>query len=354
MENESILIVEDDRQVLSSFEKTLSKEGYNISTVDNIEKALKLIKENKYNLILIDIVMKRINGMQILEETKKISPETEVILILEYGSADASFNISRKDAVDFIVKPYDKDELRIRIKHALEKQKLGKKILKDEIYKKMSETLGAIAHEINNPLTAIIGNAELLLYDLSNDNPIYEQIKAIEHSAGRIAEITEKMRKVRGIEIKKYTKDSKIIDIQKSSKFEKPEEKTVLIVDDEESITNLYSMVLKRNGFKVDTADSGIKALDMIKEKNYSIIILDVSMSEMDGHETLQNLNKYYSDKKVQIPATIMLTGYDVDDVLKKCKNIGAFAALHKPLKISTLIETVNQAEEFVKEITIS
>ena len=354
MEKESILIVEDDRQVLSSFEKTLSKEGYNITAVDNIEKTLKLIKENKYNLILADIAMIRINGMQILEETKKISPETEVILILECGSADVAFDTLRKDSINLIFKTCEKDELKIRINHTLERQRLGKESLKNEIYKKMSETLGAIAHEINNPLTAIIGNAELLIYDLSNDNPIYEQIKAIKHSAGRIAEITEKMREVRGIEIKKYTKDSKIIDIQKSSKFEKPEEKTVLIVDDEESITSLYSIVLKRNGYKVDTTNSGIKALDMIKEKNYSIIILDVSMPDMDGHETLQNLNKYYSDKKVQIPATIMITGYDVEDVLKKCKNIGAFAALHKPLQISTFIEPVKQAEEFVSETTIS
>ena len=127
MEKESILMVEDDQQVLLNFEKTLSKEGYNTKVADNVEKALKLIKENKYNLILMDIEMKRINGMQILEETKKISPETEVILIVGYESADVAFDTLRKDAIDFIVKPCEKGELRIRIKHALEKQKLEKK-----------------------------------------------------------------------------------------------------------------------------------------------------------------------------------------------------------------------------------
>ena len=350
MEKESILMVEDDEQVLLNFEKTLSKEGYNTKVADNVEKALKLIKENKYNLLLVNIEMKRINGMQILEETKKISPETEIILIVGYESADVAFDTLRKDAIDFIVKPCEKEELRLRIKHALERQRLRKRALKDEIYKEMSETLGAVAHEINNPLTTIIGNAELISYDLSSDHPMYKQTKAIERSAERIAEIIEKMRKTKGIEMKQYTKDSKIIDIQKIGKFEKPEEKTILIVDDEESITSVYSIVLERDGYKVDTADSGIEALDMIKEKNYSIVILDICMPEIDGYETLKKMNEYYSNKEIQSPATIMITGYDVENILQECKNIGAFTTLLKPLKNKILIDTIRQAEEFVKE----
>jgi len=350
MEKESILIVEDDMQVLSSFERILSDEGYNITAVDSGEKALILLKEHKYNLIISDIEMREVDGLKVLEEIKKVSPETVVIFITGYKSTDTTIEALRKGAIDHILKSCNEEEIKMRVRLALEKQRLEQEALKAEMYKKISETLGGVAHEINNPLTTIIGNAELLTLDKSIDYPMYKQLKVIERSAERIAEIVEKMGKVKGIETKRYTKDSEIIDIQKSSEFKSYEEKSVLIVDDEETITSLYSKALRREGYKVDTAESGIKALDMVNNKNYSVIILDLSMPEMDGYETLQNLNKYYTDKKVQIPETIMITGYDVEDILKKCRNIGAFAALQKPIKILTLVETVKKAEEFFKK----
>ncbi|RKY86949.1 hypothetical protein DRQ09_05295 [candidate division KSB1 bacterium] len=347
--NENILIVEDDVQVLMSFERILKKDGYNITAVDSGNKALNFLKKQKYDLVLADIIMKGIDGLQILEETKKISPETAVILVTGYSSMETVIDALRKGAVDYILKPCDEEELRLRIKKALDRQKLEQGALKAEEYKKISETLGAISHELNNPLTAIIGNVELMTLDLPENHPAFEKLKVIESSAEKMAEIIQKMRDIKGIERKKYTKDSKIIDIQKSSKFRKPDAGTILIVDDDVAITKLYSNILKNCEYKVDAVNSGFEALDAIKKKNYSIVILDVSMPEMDGYETLQKISEYYSRKRIQLPATIMITGFDVEGILQKCKNKGAFAALHKPLKNKVLIETVKEAEKFIK-----
>ena len=127
MEKESILIIEDDIQVLSSFERILSGVGYEITAVNNGYKALKLLKNRKYNLVLTDIVMKGIDGLQVLEEIKMISPETVVILITGYGVIETAIEAIRKGVNDYILKPCDEGELRSRVKQALEKQRLGGK-----------------------------------------------------------------------------------------------------------------------------------------------------------------------------------------------------------------------------------
>jgi len=127
MERESILIIEDDIQVLSSFERILSGDGYEITAVNNGDKALKLLKNRKYNLVLTDIVMKGIDGLQVLEEIKMISPETVVILITGYGVIETAIEAIRKGVNDYILKPCDEGELRSRVKQALEKQRLGEK-----------------------------------------------------------------------------------------------------------------------------------------------------------------------------------------------------------------------------------
>lgn len=70
----------------------------------------------------------------------------------------------------------------------------------------------------------------------------------------------------------------------------------------------------------------------------------------MNGYETLQKMNQYYTEKQEQIPSTIMITGYDVEDILQKCKEIGAYTALHKPFKLSILLETIKHAEKFIRK----
>ncbi len=343
MDNKTILIVEDDRIVLNSFERILSEAGHKIITADNGKEALEILQGNKVDIVLSDIVMKDVDGLKVLEETNKISPETDVILITGFGSITNILEALRKNAVDFIMKPCKDDELVSRVQNVIKKQ-TDRRLAQDTImYKKMIEALGAVAHEINNPLTAIIGSAELL----GLEYPENEEASTIMESAVRIAEIVKTIREIKGIKTKRYTKDSEILDLQKSSEFTVSARKTVLVVDDEIIVSRTTSKILQRSGYEVDIANSGSEALKKIESHNYSIVILDVSMPEMDGYETLKLINKYYTDKKIRIPATIMYTGFDVDEILLECKKIGAFTVLQKPVIINELLGVVREAEEF-------
>lgn len=350
MAKESILIVDDDIQVLSSYERGLGESGYNITAVKSGEEALKSLKEQKYDLVLADIIMEGINGLTVLEEAKKLSPDTVVILISGYGSIENTIEALRKDAIDFIMKPCGKEELKYRVKKALERQQLGIIVKEAEIYQKILETLGTVAHELNSPLTALKENVEMLTMDLPYDHPMYEQLLDIVISTERMAGIINKMREIQDIKTKQHKKDLKIIDVQKRSGLKRAEEKTVLVVNDKKVDISITSNFLTKNGYNVETAENGIEALKMIKNKNFSIVILDICMPQMDGYEILQKMNQYYIEKQVQIPSTIMITEHNAGDILQKCKEMGAYTVLHKPFKLSVLLEIVKQAEEFIRK----
>lgn len=345
MNSEKILIVDDDVQVLFNFKKTLEKEGYNVNTAASGEKALEWLASTSYDLVLTDIVMDGIDGMALLKKIKEASPKTIVILITGFGSIESAVHALRHGAVDYMLKPCQQEELTIRIRRALDNKKLEKSALEAEMYQKMSETLGAVAHEINNPLTAIIGFGELLELEFEDNGSVKDQVSSILKAADRISGIIRKMKEIRGIETKQYTRDSKIIDIQKSSEQVEPEIRSILVVDDEEIIYSMASQFLKMSGYDVDTAENGMIALEKIEKTHYNIVILDISMPGIDGYETLVGINKYYSTNEAKKPATIMMTGYDVEEILDKCKGIGAFAILHKPFSLKKLLEIVKDAE---------
>jgi len=348
MDKERILIVEDDEQVLSNFRKNLEREGYDISTAGSGKEALSLITRRHFDLVLSDIVMDGMDGLQLLEHTQKRSPRTLFILITGYGSLESAVQALREGAAEYLIKPCSRAELSVRIRRALDRQKLELDAKKYEMYQKIIETLGAVAHEINNPLTAIRGNAELLSLDIPCSHAHVRQLSAIIEAADGIADIVQKMREVQGIETKQYTRDSQIIDIHKSSELRISEAKRVLIVDDEAAITSIASDFLRLKNYDVDIAGSGVQALEKIKTARYSVVVLDVSMPEMDGYETLQKMNGYYTGNNIRIPVTIMITGFDTGHILKKCRELDVFAVLNKPFKLNQLFETVQQAEKFV------
>ncbi|MBW2000158.1 MAG: response regulator [Deltaproteobacteria bacterium] len=114
----------------------------------------------------------------------------------------------------------------------------------------------------------------------------------------------------------------------------------VLLVDDELEFTQVLSKRMRSRGVDVDTAASGREALEKVRGKSYDAIILDLSMPEMDGIETLRHLIEDNPDLQV-----ILLTGYGTLQEGIEAIKLGAMDFLEKPAKIQKLIETIEEAK---------
>ena len=116
----SILLVEDDEIMRVTLHDHLSGYGWKVDEVGNGEAALERIMENSYHLVLSDIRMPGMDGSKLLAEVKKLAPEIGVILMTAFGSSDDAVECLKKGADDYLLKPFDMDDLVIRINRVLE------------------------------------------------------------------------------------------------------------------------------------------------------------------------------------------------------------------------------------------
>jgi len=123
---ETILIIDDERNYLVILEALLAPEGYEIITEDNALNALRLIRETDLDLVITDMKMPKMDGMVLLEEAKKISPELPVIIMTAYGTIEMAVEAMKKRAYDYITKPFRNEELKLTVKKALENYRLIK------------------------------------------------------------------------------------------------------------------------------------------------------------------------------------------------------------------------------------
>ncbi|MCP4727330.1 MAG: PAS domain S-box protein, partial [bacterium] len=124
MSKGNILIVEDDIQLLPVFKAVLKNDGYKVTLAETGEKAVKLLKVNEYDLILSDIVLGGVDGIEVLKAAKEQNPDTAVIMITGYSSTESAVDALREGADDYIQKPSSNDELLVRIERAMEKTRL--------------------------------------------------------------------------------------------------------------------------------------------------------------------------------------------------------------------------------------
>ena len=122
---ESILVVDDDLLSLNLCRMTLSEEGYYIDIASSGEEALEMTKKKEYSVIITDIRMSGISGIELLKEIKLKSPEVIIILITGYASIEDAVESIRIGAYDFITKPFSGDQLKVIIRNALERRKLA-------------------------------------------------------------------------------------------------------------------------------------------------------------------------------------------------------------------------------------
>lgn len=120
-----ILIADDEKGIRDSLQMILSEEGYNTTAVSNGLEALELIEKNEYHLVISDIKMPTVDGMELLEKCSKISPDTYFIIMTAYASVETAIAALRNGAYDYLLKPVEFDDLLIRVKRLIDFKKLS-------------------------------------------------------------------------------------------------------------------------------------------------------------------------------------------------------------------------------------
>ncbi len=119
-----ILIVDDELIIRTTLREILEYENYEVEEVEDAKKALEIIEKQEFKVILSDIKMPGMNGIEFLEELQKKGNDTPVIMITGHGDIDTAVEALKKGAFDFIQKPLDLNRLLISVRHAFEREKL--------------------------------------------------------------------------------------------------------------------------------------------------------------------------------------------------------------------------------------
>jgi DNA-binding NtrC family response regulator len=123
MSRTSILILDDEPIVSKRLQPSLEKKGYEVETFTESMKALKRIRERDFDIVITDLKMEGVDGMQILAEVKKRSPRTEVIVITGFATMQTAKESFQQGVLDFLAKPFKLGEIAEVIRRAEEKQR---------------------------------------------------------------------------------------------------------------------------------------------------------------------------------------------------------------------------------------
>jgi DNA-binding NtrC family response regulator len=119
-----ILIVDDEKDILRALEFILSREGYSVSTATSGEEAIELLKKDEYDLVLTDLRMEGMDGLEVLQRTLQMRPSTLVIIMTAYATVESAVTAMKMGASDYIVKPFINEDVKMRIKRLLDHKRL--------------------------------------------------------------------------------------------------------------------------------------------------------------------------------------------------------------------------------------
>ena len=211
-----ILVIDDEEILRDRLKRLLELDDYEVITAENGLKGLEVFVSFKPDIVLLDIKMPGIDGIEVLERIKKIPNTAEVFIMTGHGGLETAIQAMRNGAFDYMTKPIDYDELEINLKRALEKKVLrqqldtyvhdiedanrklktqGAQLLQAAKLTAVGELGAGVAHEMNQPLMAIASHLEILLMNptIASDQKINEKILKVKDQFARLGTIVKRM-----------------------------------------------------------------------------------------------------------------------------------------------------------------
>lgn len=238
----NVLVVEDEKSMGEILKVCLEEENYNASLAIDGQQAIESAKKIKFDLLLMDIKLPGMNGVETFRQIKKSSPGIKVIMMTAYIDDNLIREAIREGVYATLYKPFE---------------------------------------------------IEKMFY---------------------------------------------IID-------EAIENRTVLMVDDRAEDREIFKRLLEEENYRVTTADNGFTAINLIKEKGYSIVFIDIKMPDLDGVETLRRVKEINPNLSV-----VMTTGYSDEELVKECLKLFAHTCLYKPLDLKKILKIIEEVRTCPKK----
>ncbi len=139
-----ILVIDDEEKMCWALDRALSYENYQVVTATRGLQGIELAKKNDFSLVILDLKMPDMDGIEVLTEIKKINPSLPVIMITAHGTIDTAIEAMKIGATDYITKPFKLDEIKLQIKKSLHLSNLENQVdfLRQELGKKYGKMVG--------------------------------------------------------------------------------------------------------------------------------------------------------------------------------------------------------------------
>lgn len=134
MKRYHLLLVDDDPFTLQAVGDNLEGNGYRVTRASSGEMAVQLLETIEFDLVITDLIMASTDGIKVLQKTKLLNPEIQVIILTGYGDMESAVAALRNNADDYLLKPCESQEMIFRVKNCLEQQELARKL---KLYQKI-------------------------------------------------------------------------------------------------------------------------------------------------------------------------------------------------------------------------
>lgn len=204
-----ILVVEDEEIIRVMFQQSFLNWGFQVDMAENGKMALEMCQENSYHIVVTDLNMPIMNGMELLKRIKSRWPFTEVVVITGFATIESAIEAMKLGAYDFILKPVNFDQVQFTINKCFQKigaqaentelRELNARLI--ELNELKDKFIYITNHEIRTPLTILKGYLEILRDLISDaDEETNEVLEILENTANELHDLVDRMHMLEGLE----------------------------------------------------------------------------------------------------------------------------------------------------------